>query len=537
MNVDKINSQIAVKNDSSLVSNHQIEERMFGADFNHDDGLNVEITCSDDHKNETYTKEAKDENGNVVFTTFKSNDNSLISRKTVYSYGDSYIEYMRAGTNIVEKAETYNSEGNLITKELYYKNAPFGLKQTSDFDSLTGKLKSEKTYENGSEFPSFEKVYDSNGRVEMSLLNGNIDAISIYRKDGSIKEKTGPVLTDNVKCYESTIYRKDGSIYSQGVYSDVYANSVIKEQKYAKDGKSIEFIRYKNGEGNIVLEKYNSKGEIKRKEIYDAQAKKMLERSVYDSDGNLFIYTRYNLDGKIIDYQKNVESSLNEKFNEKLLNGKLDTSFKQGYAGTCYFVSTVKSFLKTESGRNILRETLSFDEENKVETVKFKWLNKEYQFTQDEIEKAMGRLGTGDPDFTAFLLGYEKYRTEEKQKVVDGAPVYEVLNLFTGKENETNIIWGMRTPITEDVLDHLQKKMETTDMAIIAATPYSSVDTEFSEKDIKQGFMNSHAYSVVAITDDSVELIEPNTDKKIVILRQQFLEKFDTYAAADLSSD
>ena len=371
----------------------------------------------------------------------------------------------------------------------------------------------------------------------MNLSNGNIEAISIYRKDGSIKEKTAPVLTDNVKCYESTIYRKDGSIYSQGLYSDVYANFVIKEQKYAKDGKSIEYKKYKNEEGNIVLEKYNSKGEIKRKEIYDSQAKKMLERSVYDSEGNLFIYTKYDLDGKIIDYKKNVESSLNEKFNEKLLNGRIDTSFKQGYAGTCYLASTVKSFLKTKSGRNILRETLSFDEESKVEAVKFKWLNKEYKFSQDEIEKAMGRLGNGDPDFTAFLLGYEKYRTEEKQKVVDGAPVYEVLNLFTGKENETNIIWGMRTPITEDVLDHLQKKMETTDMAIIAATPYSSVDTEFSEKDIKQGFMNSHAYSVVAITDDSVELIEPNTDKKIVVSRNQFIEKIDTYAAADLSSD
>ncbi|MBS4760466.1 MAG: hypothetical protein KHX03_07185 [Clostridium sp.] len=537
MKVDNINTLISLNNNSSAVQNSVSAQRMFSSEFNEEEGLNVEITSADKDKDKIYTKESKDENGNPVFLTYRSKDDSLVSRRTVYSYGDTYVEYIKPGTNIVEKAETQNSDGKIIVQDVFYENAPFGIKKSSELNPETGEIIGETVYDNGNNQPVSKKFYEKNGLTEMKMYMGEPEEIVVYRKNGSLKEHTVPVKTDSGKRYETTVYRKDGTVYSKGLYADVYSSFVIEEQKFAKDGKSVISKQSQLENGSLVLERFNSKGQRTRQEIYNSINRKLQERSVYDSEGNVFIYTKYASNGKIIEYKKNMESGLNEKFNEKLLNGKIDTSFKQGYAGTCYLASTIKSLSTTEKGRKLLSETLFYNEQNGTVTVKLSGAKKEYTFAKDEIEKAMGRLGTGDPDFTAFLLGYEKYRAEEKHVIVDGAPVYEAINVLTGKENETNIMWGMCTPITDSVLNHLQEKMDSTDMMVTVATPQDSVDTELSSEEKALGLSNAHAYAVTKITKDSVYLVEPNKDKEIVLPRKQFLEKFETYAAADLSSD
>ena len=149
----------------------------------------------------------------------------------------------------------------------------------------------------------------------------------------------------------------------------------------------------------------------------------------------------------------------------------------------------------------------------------------------------MGRLGTGKPNFTAFLLEYEQYRTEELGRTVDGGTALEVTQVLTGQECDSNIMFGSPMfAITDEILDALQTKMETGDMLINAGTPPRDVDTEFSENDNKMGLANSHAYCIKQITSDSVYLIEPTTDKEIKISRELFLEKFASYFAVDLGS-
>ena len=139
----------------------------------------------------------------------------------------------------------------------------------------------------------------------------------------------------------------------------------------------------------------------------------------------------------------------------------------------------------------------------------------------------MGRLGTGDPDFTAFLLGYEQYRTEELHQTVDGGSAIEVMKVLTGKECDSNIMFGsLAYSLTDELLDSIQQKMATKDMMVTVGTLPRDVNTEFSEEDNQMGLANSHAYCVKQITGDSVILIEPNTDKEITLSREMFLEKF-----------
>ena len=371
----------------------------------------------------------------------------------------------------------------------------------------------------------------------MSLLNGEPEETTVYRKDGSIEQKTTPQIIEGEKRYQSSTFREDGTLFSSGIYADSYAIFPIEQTEYSFDGKTIDAKEYTVNNNSVHRERYDAKGNLRVKEIYDRTGRSLEERIIYDPKGEEFIRTQYGANGEITHYEKNENSVANLPFKEKLLNGKIDTSFKQGLAGTCYIASTIKSLLETETGRQVLANSIKYDETSETSTIMFHGVQKEYSFTKEEIEKAMGRLGTGDPDFTAFLLGYEKYRTEELNRPIDGGLGSEVLDALLGTQGETNILFGSVTvTMTNETLDKLQKDLETKEMVITAGTPPKDIRTEFSEKDNKMGLLNSHAYAIKQITNDSVVLIEPGKDKEIKVSRETFLKKFVSYFAVDLKS-
>lgn len=178
---------------------------------------------------------------------------------------------------------------------------------------------------------------------------------------------------------------------------------------------------------------------------------------------------------------------------------------------------------------------MSYDKENDVSTVKFLGAKKEYKFSSSDIKEAMGRLSTGDPDFAALLLGYEKYRAQSKSKVVDSGFSTEVFKALCGKEGESNVMFGMIVQnIDNKVLDNMSKNLHTGNYAITVHTFADTVDTEFSEEDKKAGLINSHAYSLKNITDSEVTVINPLTQKEITISREKFMESFITFAQVNL---
>ena len=536
MEIKKIDSSTIIKTNQTQES--QINSpQMFSAEFNKEEGLEVEKQTPQQDSKETYTKISKDENGNETILTYRSRDNALIQREIKYSYGYTKTEFIKPGTNIVQSSTEKDSDGKITAQATYYENSPFGVKEIKEISPSTGETTMISYYENGSDTATSKTIYENGYTTVMTLLNGEPEETTVYRKDGSIEQKTTPQIIEGEKRYQSSTFREDGTLFSSGIYADSYAIFPIEQTEYSFDGKTIDAKEYTVNNNSVHRERYDAKGNLRVKEIYDRTGRSLEERIIYDQKGEEFIRTQYGANGEITRYEKNENSTANLPFKEKLLNGKIDTSFKQGLAGTCYIASTIKSLLETETGRQVLANSIKYDETSGTSTIMFHGVQKEYSFTKEEIEKAMGRLGTGDPDFTAFLLGYEKYRTEELQRAIDGGLGSEVIEAFLGTQGETNVMFGSMTiTITNETLDKLQKDMENSDILITAGTPPKDIRTEFSEKDNKMGLLNSHAYAIKQITNESVVLIEPRKDKEIKVSRETFLKKFVSYFAVDLKS-
>lgn len=535
MEIKKIESSTIVKTNPTQES--QIKSpQMFSAEFNKEEGLEVEKQTTQQNEKETYTKISKDESGNETILTYRSRDNALIQREIKYGYSYTKTEFIKPGTTIVQSSMEKDSEGNILTISNYYETSPFGIKELKEYNVTTGNVASISLYENGSDKATSKTIYDNKYTTVMSLLNGEPEETTIYRKDGSIEQKITPQIIEGEKRYQSSTFREDGTLYSSGTYADSFATFPIDETVYSFDGKTIDAKEYTVNSSNVHRERYDEKGNIRVKEIYDRSGRTLEERIIYDKKGEAFIHTKYGANREITYYEKNENSVANLPFKEKLLDGKIDTSFKQGLAGTCYIASTIRSLLETETGRQVLANSIKYDETSGTSTIMFHGVQKEYSFTKEEIEKAMGRLGTGDPDFTAFLLGYEKYRTEELKRTVDGGLGTEVFTALLGSPGETNILFGsICDTITNETLDKLQKDMETNEMAITVATPPKDVRTEFNEKENKMGLLNSHAYAIKKITNNSVVLVEPGKDKEIKISRETFLKNFILYFAHNLN--
>ena len=536
MKIKKIDGNTIIT--TNLTQESQINSpQMFSAQFNRQEGLEVEKQKPQQEEKETYTKISKDEKGNETILTYRSRDNTLIQREIKYSYGYVKTEFIKPGTNIVQSSTEKDADGKVTAQTTYYENNPFGVKEIKEISPASGETTMISFYENGYDTPTSRTIYDNEYTTVITMSNGEPEETTVYRKDGTIEQKIEPQIINGEKKYQSTTFREDGTLYSSGIYADSYAIFPIEQTEYSFDGKTIDAKEYTVNNNSVHRERYDEKGNLRVKEIYDRTGRTLEERTIYDQKGEEFIRTQYGVNGEITHYEKNKNSTANLPFQEKLLNGKIDTSFKQGLAGTCYIASTIKSLLETETGRQVLANSIKYDETSGTSTIMFHGVQKEYSFTKEEIEKAMGRLGTGDPDFTAFLLGYEKYRTEELQRAIDGGLGSEVIEALLGTQGETNVMFGSMTiTITNETLDKLQKDMENSDILITAGTPPKDIRTEFTEKDNKMGLLNSHAYAIKQITNESVVLIEPGKDKEIKVSRETFLKKFVSYFAVDLKA-
>ena len=378
-----------------------------------------------------------------------------------------------------------------------------------------------------------ERKEDTYTITETKLKDDEPFECVVKRKNGTLKSTTKQLPDGN---FETIVYREDGSVYSKGLYKDFYEIFLLEEKKYDRKGALTEKT-YNDEQSQIINERYKN-GKLYVVDKTDARRQGVLnERTVYNSDGSVYINTKYAPDGTITESIKNkrTDDPDFDEFDKEAFDGIVKNDFEQGMSGTCYFVSTVQSFLNTTKGREIIKQSVSYDKENDVSTVKFLGAQKEYKFSSSDIKEAMGRLSAGDPDFAALLLGYEKYRAQSKSKVVDSGFSTEVFKALCGKEGESNIIFGgIVKTIDNKVLDNMSKNLHTGNYAITVHTFAETVDTEFSEEDKKAGLINSHAYSLKNVTDSEVTVINPLTQKEITISREKFMESFITFAQVNL---
>lgn len=333
------------------------------------------------------------------------------------------------------------------------------------------------------------------------------------------------------------MYRKDGTLFSEGNYKDVNAEKAINETKYNHNG-TIREKSYQDSNENLIQERYSQNGCLFVRNKLDSN-NRLIERTVFNDDTSVYFTVKYDTNGKVIDYKKfkNTNNHNHDKFDNKALNGKIDTKYDQGYTGICYFAGTIKSMLETEEGAQIIDEAYDYDFENETATIEFEGYNKSYTFTKEEIIVAMGRLGTGDPDFTALSLGWEKLRTETEKKCADSGQSNDVFFAFTGKKGDSNLSYFGPMGIRNENLDYLQNKMKQGSVAVTAGTLQLTVDTEMSEDDTKNGIINNHMYSILEITDKNVKVFDPRTGKNRVHSREVFLQKFEYYSTFDFKSE
>ncbi len=531
MKVEKINRLSTNEKKSPAIHEERAKQAMFGCNFDKDEGIKVETDTENIEKNRIYEKKETDENGNITVYKYNTKDNSLLSKTTKDISGYEKTEIYKKGTKLIEKRQEFFNNV-LINEEEFYDSAPFSLKSKKNFEN--GLLKTEEIYDNGENSPHTIREFSKGRTTETKYIDGNFESRNVYRKNGKPAELTKRTTTnEGEKGFANYVFRPDGSLYQESIYPPYDIENPILSVKYSSNGKTPEIISRKEADGRFSVEEFQKNSKPYVKTFYDDNAGKIMrERIVYDRSGEEYLHTFYDENGKITAYTKNRGDE--EDFNEKSLNGRLDTWFKQGKSGVCYIASPVKSLLLTESGQKILEDSLDYDETTKIGKVYLKGASKEYSFTKDEIKDAMGRLGSGDPDFTLLVMGYEKYREEFQHKPVDGGKSDEFLKVLTGKECLTNYHFGIAEPLTDKSLKSLEKMLETKNYAITAGTPEESGENEFSKKEKKQGLKPEHSFALTKIDEKFVYLVDPVSNKKIKLSKEEFKNDFQTFTALKL---
>jgi len=512
-------------------------KKMFNCEYPTEEGLVVEASSEKkEDQNKTYTKTSIDNAGRSVIETFNTENNNLISRKIINHDSTSIVEFFAPGTKIVTKREEYDFENNIAEMTEYYTTAPYKAKTNTKYYS-DGNLRQINHHRNDNENTlSKEILLEFDERIEIEFDGfGNPILENTYRNNGSIKSTIKQ--NETTMTFNLTEYREDGSIYKNGEYRDFWRQREINEEILDRDGHAKSKL-FKNEQGDFVSQRFNSDGSIFVEEIMDAR-KQIKSRTVFNSDGSKYFSVEYNEKGKIIDFQKykNTDNKKHDKFKEKKLNGKIDTKYDQGYTGICYFASTIKSLQLTTEGTKILDDALDYDTNTGISTVKFTGANKTYTFSKEEIKKAMGRLGTGDPDFTALALAWEQYRTEEHSQVADGGYSSQVLQALIGKESKTNALpMGLGyTQMTDKDFEQFSKILSTKSGIITVMSLPENVDTEMTTKDNKKGLTNNHMCSLIAVNKKHVIIFDPKKGKNIKLSREVFMEKFPVYELLELN--
>ena len=181
MKVEKINESLYLTNvDSSAQASDVKKEAMFAAEFNSDDGIQLEKHSeTQDNTPKTYTKKSKDADGNDVILTYRSKDDSLISREIKYSYGDTRTEFIKAGTSIVEKAEEKMLKATFeeFYSEKYEKEIKKIQKKNKKLEKENEQHKKEKEktiltmYENGLSVELIAKYTNNNQNEIENIIN------------------------------------------------------------------------------------------------------------------------------------------------------------------------------------------------------------------------------------------------------------------------------------------------------------------------------------------------------------------------------
>ncbi len=407
----------------------------------------------------------------------------------------------------------------------------------------------------------------NNSKVEQfydEKTEENAIRIFAYKKDGSseLKKQITNWPNGNIKeCFEyvekdlvkKTVYRKDGTKFSEELRrmtSDdtgrdsfagyEYLNFLISKTKYNSDGTTPKVEINYDGDTDDYTEYRFDKGKIWSIIHFDKSMKKYRDHIVFGGDAikqSSEMSIEYDENGQIICYDKYLQENSSD-FNEEVLNGEIDIPPRQGALGTCYIATPVIALTLTNSGLNILNNTVDYDKKTGIGYVTFQGEGKEYQFTKEETSNAMTRLGYDEPDYVNIALGIEKLKLENNACVEGGNPE-KVLESILPSDIKCHYLGGLwwYKKLVNETLDDLMNDMKEHDYVIITSSnDEENINDEWlEEKNVQKHYITMHMYAVKEITPDRIILIEPNTHSENEYTRDEFFLKFQDLIYAKLN--
>lgn len=223
--------------------------------------------------------------------------------------------------------------------------------------------------------------------------------------------------------------------------------------------------------------------------------------------------------------------------------------FKQGNTGDCWLLTGLISLNATSQGRQILKESLTFNSDNSI-TVNFKGVGVSYTITAEEIleaqaesERFEGAYSDGDNDVLVFELAVEKLRRDIAAGKIDlpisgkysttsesdsgkagegisGGFTEQFVYFLTGKK--ANKISALDLALEKNrIKDFFNKYYNDFQNGTIALS-FSIVGIEHKATTIDGKELNinlsdkklGHALSIVAMTNNTVTIVNP-WDSKI----------------------
>ena len=204
---------------------------------------------------------------------------------------------------------------------------------------------------------------------------------------------------------------------------------------------------------------------------------------------------------------------------EKGVNGQLDEPIYQGEYGDCWLLSGVLSMSYTESGAEVIKESINSNADGSVD-VAFKGINKEYSVSAENMVKenkdvaAKSNYSRGDDDALAIELAVEQVVADKNVKtdfdVKTGGNPYHLYKLY-GAER-------IGVADSKDEIDaafnYFEKNSDECSMTL------GVTDTNVC------GLKKDHGYSVKEVTTSSVVVVDPwDSEKEIDVDREKLLLK------------
>lgn len=242
------------------------------------------------------------------------------------------------------------------------------------------------------------------------------------------------------------------------------------------------------------------------------------------------------------------------------LNGEIETSV-QG-VGDCWLLSGINALNATEAGREILKNAISIDNENRTVTVTFAGVPISYTISFDELlshdpdckDKPFSgtNLSSGDNDVLVLEIATSKLRQDIANGIVTVPDNYswnprsgqsvDSMNNIEGGWSKDFIYWltgynnnSLDVKNKNNVPDHIVsiyqflfnnlEKFNNGELAM-----YFSIDKASIAKQIgglESRFQGTHAYAIVGMTEGTITFIDPNNSTYVYTLTWEEFAKLD----------